>query len=921
MRTLLTRLFDARAGELWPALQAFAALFLLIAGHTTLETARDAIFLQRLPPSQLNVVYVVLAGVTLVATAASVALAVRFGRRNALIASLVGAAYTTILFYFLTMTPRVAVALYVFSGLVGAMLTPQFWMLAAQLFTVTQGRRLFGPVASGGVLGAVAGATLAALALRSWPVLALLPLAATFFVLTALLLTAVRMNAAEPPSIGVPTPPPGAPAKGQRALFLENPFLAYVAGLVVLSTAAVLTVDYLFKATAARFIAPNALGGFFARYYAVMNGLSLIVQVTVAGRLIRRIGILGAVAVMPLLLLAGGAGAVLGGGIFFVVLGLKAVDGSLRYSLNRVATELLYLPLPADVRERGKGFIDSVLARSAQAATAVLLYMLATHALATPRVLALFIAVLSAGWLAIAMRVRGPYLDLFRRALAAGHIGPETDIPELDLSSAEALVESMASPDPVVVLASMQVLVQHRRARLIPALILHHDSDAVVVRALEILSASKRTDWIPLATKLLTHSPEPVRIAAVRALARNGRADVLEMARSDVSSRVQAYAALYIALREPGPDLSVHPLISVIMKLPGTFGEQCRRGLLDAICDSPDERAAPLLIQLAELPETADDEQAIQQIAQAIATLRSPRFIPLVLARHERRIGRDAMREAFVAIGEPALDAIEDTLRDEHANRRARLQLPQTLARFGSQRAADFLVDRLESEEDGVVRYKILRALGRLVATGDVKTDRRRIEAVALRNLEEYLRLLSFRVALARGAPSIDDAGSLLRGLVADKVNQALARAFRLLKIAHKREDIHRAHRAVLSDDRRERANAAEFLEALLARRDQQPLREVLRLVVDDSSDIDRVERAGSLLREDVRTVEQALALLIEDRDETLAALAICHAVALGGAGLRETVARARERRPSLTAVTQHLFEPSPTLVLDGTHG
>ena len=62
----------------------------------------------------------------------------------------------------------------------------------------------------------------------------------------------------------------------------------------MLSTAAVLTVDYVFKSTAAASIPPAQLGEFFARYYAVMNGVSLVVQLFVAGRIVRMLGLAGA---------------------------------------------------------------------------------------------------------------------------------------------------------------------------------------------------------------------------------------------------------------------------------------------------------------------------------------------------------------------------------------------------------------------------------------------------------------------------------------------------------------------------------------------------------------------------------------------------------------------------------------------------
>ncbi|NVL68014.1 hypothetical protein, partial [Escherichia coli] len=79
----------------------------------------------------------------------STRLAERFGRRNALIGTLCLAAVATVLLHAMTPTPRVVMALYVLSGLVGAVLSPQFWLLAAQMFTSAQGRRLFGPIASG----------------------------------------------------------------------------------------------------------------------------------------------------------------------------------------------------------------------------------------------------------------------------------------------------------------------------------------------------------------------------------------------------------------------------------------------------------------------------------------------------------------------------------------------------------------------------------------------------------------------------------------------------------------------------------------------------------------------------------------------------------------------------------------------------
>jgi AAA family ATP:ADP antiporter len=700
-----------------------------------------------------------------------------------------------------------------------------------------------------------------------------------------------------------------APAEsGTRlALFGDNPLLLRIAGLVVLSTAAALVVDYLFKSTVAHVVAPARLGSFFARYYAVTNGIALVVQLVITGRLVRRIGVVGAVGVMPFLLLTGGIGALLASGTFYLVLGLKAVDGSMRHSLNRVSTELLYLPLPSGARERGKGFVDSVLCRVVQATTAVVLYFLAMRDLATPRILAFIVVALSVAWLALAATLRRTYLDLFRHALARGGLDPGANV-ELDFASAEAIVESMASPDPNTVVGAMDVLDLHGRSKLIPALVLYHEADAVLVHALGLFGASKRTDWIPLGERLLNHPREVVRIAAVRALARRGRVEAIRKATDDISSKVQGYAAFHIANGEALADLLEHPLIMVIMRMPGEIGHASRAGLLAAISDSPDARAAPLLLAFAARAEIREDGDTMAQVAAAAARTGDPQFIPIFIARLAQRPGRGAIRDALVAIGEPALDALDEALRDPETPRAVRLHVPRTIACFASQRACDVLLARLTDEKSGFVRYKIVRSLAQLVAGHKLKADRAQVEKEVRHNLEEHLRLLAQRTALASPGPEPADAeaaqaAALLFGLLDDKLLQSSERAFRLLEIAHPHEDIHRVYTATLSRDVRARANAGEFLDALLARRDQQPLRELLRVVLDDASDRARVAHGAALVPGLVHERDEAIAALVDDHDDALAALAAYHALSLGGPKLHAAVHRARETRPSLLAL------------------
>src|SRR4026209_676121 len=67
-----------------PVAAATAVLFAILAGHSMLETARDALFLSSLPASRLPTVYVAIAVLAFALAAANRLLTRRFSRRGTL---------------------------------------------------------------------------------------------------------------------------------------------------------------------------------------------------------------------------------------------------------------------------------------------------------------------------------------------------------------------------------------------------------------------------------------------------------------------------------------------------------------------------------------------------------------------------------------------------------------------------------------------------------------------------------------------------------------------------------------------------------------------------------------------------------------------------------------------------------------------
>ena len=155
----MAALVDVRPGERGALLAAMGALGLSTAGHTLLETSRDALFLAKLPASTLPWMYLAIAGLGLLLTKV-----IPKSRKSAtasaamLLATLVAVAFFVLLD---KPTTTLLCLLFIWTGTFGAVIGVELWLLLGAAFDVGQAKRLFGLVGAGAVLGAVLGAFVA----------------------------------------------------------------------------------------------------------------------------------------------------------------------------------------------------------------------------------------------------------------------------------------------------------------------------------------------------------------------------------------------------------------------------------------------------------------------------------------------------------------------------------------------------------------------------------------------------------------------------------------------------------------------------------------------------------------------------------------------------------------------------------------
>src|SRR5262249_44528584 len=178
------------------------------------------------------------------------------------------------------------------------------------------------------------------------------------------------------------------------------------------------------------------------------------------------------------------------------------------------------------------------------------------------------------------------------------------------------------------------------------------------------------------------------------------------------------------------------------------------------------------------------------------------------------------------------------------------------IAQFHTPRAAAILSRRLPVEEDGAVRFRILRGLGHMRAWApELPLDPGALRVLAERILARAFLLIAWRLALG-------DETSLLATLLRGKEGPAVGRLFRALGLLQPGEDLRAMHAALRGGDRARREASLEILANVLA----PPLRARVLALVDDIPDAERLRRVGA----GVPSLEVALAAMQVDHSVAL---------------------------------------------------
>jgi AAA family ATP:ADP antiporter len=417
---------DVRAGEGRDVIFMFLNIFLLLLAYYVLKTVREPLILTAGGAEMKSYAAAAQAAVLLFYVPAYGWLVSRLPRqRLVLVVVLFFFAWIQVFFFAgLAGAPFLGFAFYVWVGIFSLTMIAQFWSMANDIYSKPEGDRLFPLIAIGSTMGAPLGAALAERLFSSgvspWAMMQLA--GAILLVHLALYFTVRRTSHA---GRGTAKPAHSGGSNG-FSLVLQSPYLRLIALLLVLLNIVNTTGEYILgslvtaRAAAAASATPGLdqgafIGSFYGSYFFWVNIASVILQAFVVSRVVKYLGMAGALFALPLVAF-GAYGLIATSGALMLVRIMKTVENSTDYSIMNTAKQMLWLPTTHEQKFKAKQAIDTFFVRIGDMLSAAVVFVGTTIVSLSPSGFASVNIVFVIASLAVAWALFGEYRHVTQEA-------------------------------------------------------------------------------------------------------------------------------------------------------------------------------------------------------------------------------------------------------------------------------------------------------------------------------------------------------------------------------------------------------------------------------------------------------------------------------------------------------------------------
>ncbi|HKA88334.1 MAG TPA: Npt1/Npt2 family nucleotide transporter [Haliangiales bacterium] len=383
---MLSVVAPTRAGESVTAILLTLNVFLLLCSYYLLKVAREPLILLGGGAEVKSYAAAGQAGLLILVSYAYGAIA-RTVNRVRLI-TIVILFFVTNLVAFSALAAAhvpIGVPFYLWVGCFSLTVIAQFWAFAADIYDEERGKRMFPILGIGSSVGAVGGSALAHFAVPLGPP-ALLLLSAAILIFCVALTIAVHRRELHRGKRAAEAEKPIGGESGFK-LLLRDKYLLLIGVFIVVYNSVNTTGEYVLDRTLLAAVSGEAspeqfVGNFKAEYFAWVNAIGVVLQTLVVSRVIKYLGVRGALFIMPLVsLFSYGMMAV--APVLSLIFVAKIAENSLDYSLNNTSRQALWLVTTRDAKYKAKQVIDTFLQRAGDVTSAGLVAVGAAVGLGT----------------------------------------------------------------------------------------------------------------------------------------------------------------------------------------------------------------------------------------------------------------------------------------------------------------------------------------------------------------------------------------------------------------------------------------------------------------------------------------------------------------------------------------------------------
>lgn len=889
---LLRNVFDIREGEHRRAVLMQLNIFLIISTLLIVKPAVNGLFLANMGAENLPNAFVLVA---IFAGLVSLLYSRLLSRMplNTIITRTMGWSVGSliafgILLHLNFMEGWVLYLFYIWVAIFAVLSASQFWILANIVFNPREAKRLFGFIGAGAIAGGIFGGYLTSL-IADWIGSENLPYVAAFLLFFTIPITRFIWKKEVLPT----------QTKFQRkertkgfgtnpfALIRKSKHLTYLALIIGLGVIVAKLVDYQFSAIAsASILNPDDLTAFFGFWFSTFNVISLFIQLFLTRRVVGVFGVGTSLIILPLGIMVGALLVLIFPELWAVIF-IKLIDGSLKQSVNKSATELMALPIPLEIKNQTKSFIDVFVDSAATGISGLILIFVVNGLDLSTRFISLIIIVLIAVWLYYSRKIRQEYLHSFKLKVDQNKL-PHEKKGQWDFSN-ESVISGLSKvlrkggeQQIIFVLRKVKEMPHDRLFEEVSALI-EHPSANIRTEALQCLYYYRNRSVVDKVMPLIHDPNQQVKIAAFEYLIAhmpNNRMDFLNKYLQDKDYRVRGAAMVSLANEtRDNPDLKLKfDLENRIIK---------RMNDLATLQDAEEIRFRKIVILkvvglaklenqyhlIRQLMQDDDPEVVHQAILSAGQTMHDD-FIQYIWPFLTNEKYREAARLALLSYGSGIIGYLSALLKKESDNLDLVHQIPAVVEKIGTQQSVEMLFGLLNNHDIGL-RLEALRALNNLkIKHPQLSFHKKQVIGKILEEAHLYLETLgalyaqitaSERVTIDKN-PVADKQAEARKSLIAlleRRLDGNLERIFRLLGLKYPSDDILTIYQGLLSKKPDMRINAVEFLDNLL----ESNLKRVLVPIVETAMLDNISENTIKTLNIKVPDEFECLSLLLSGKD------------------------------------------------------